>query len=172
MHWKFPSTKFIKEDYDQFVPADFKEKMLALDSSYESEEENPLKKLEEQEAVEFYNMVRSIFSSANINLKNEQLYSPLLEALIKNYSNKLSKREDNSFTNNSRRNSNWNLTMKVGPIPKFKSLQTQLLDLKSSQQLGEGMIFKENKPKKVKILCNLNRNLYLKSQKQNISSMK
>lgn len=62
---------------------------LWRDSSYEEEEENPLKKLEEIEAKEFYNMVRSIFSSANISLKNEQLYSPLLEALIKNYSNKL-----------------------------------------------------------------------------------
>lgn len=83
MHCKFPSTKFIKEDFDKFIPTDFKEKMLAMDSSYESEEENPLKKLEEEEAIEFYNMVRSIFNSANINLKNEQLYSPLLESLIK-----------------------------------------------------------------------------------------
>jgi len=43
--------------------------MLCRDSSYESEDENPMKKLEEDEAKDFYNMVRSIFNSANINLK-------------------------------------------------------------------------------------------------------
>lgn len=89
MHAKFPSTRFIREDFEDFIPSDFKNKMLCRDSSYESEDDNPLKKLEEEEAKEFYNMVRSIFNSANISLKNEQLYSPLLEALIKNYSNKL-----------------------------------------------------------------------------------
>lgn len=66
--------------------------MLSLDSSYESEDDNPLKALEAKEAAEFYNMVRAIFNSANINIKNEQLYSPILEALIKNYSNKLKKK--------------------------------------------------------------------------------
>lgn len=69
MQTRFPSSKFIKEDFDDFVPNNFKTKLLAMDSSYESDEENPLKKLEDQEAREFYNMVRSIFNSANINLK-------------------------------------------------------------------------------------------------------
>lgn len=69
MHAKFPSTKFIKEDFDDFIPDEFKEKLLCLDSSYESDEENPIKKLEEEEAKDFYNMVRSVFSSANISLK-------------------------------------------------------------------------------------------------------
>ena len=69
MQSKFPSTKYIKEDFEDFVPNEFKDKLLGRDSSYESEEENPLNKLEKKEANEFYNMVRSIFNSANISLK-------------------------------------------------------------------------------------------------------
>ena len=57
MQCKFPSTKHIKHDYDKFVPKEFKEKLLDVDSSYESED-NPLLQLEKEEIKEFYNMVR------------------------------------------------------------------------------------------------------------------
>ena len=56
-HWKFPSTKNIKHDYNEFVPKDFRDKLLDIDSSYESED-NPLLQMEKEEITEFYNMVR------------------------------------------------------------------------------------------------------------------
>jgi len=77
-------------------------KLLSRDSSFESEEENPIYKLEKEEANEFYNMVRNIFNSANISLNNEQLYSPLLEALIKNYSKRLTNTKKGELSPNNR----------------------------------------------------------------------
>lgn len=143
MQWRFPSTKYIKEDFDKFVPVDFKEKMLARDSSYESEEENPLRKLQEQEAKEFYNMVRSIFNSANINLKNEQLYSPLLEALIKNYSKRLqSRRPNNDYEPESAKETS-PAVLPTSSTLKYTPIQTQLLDLASSRSLGDGITNKK-----------------------------
>lgn len=154
MHTKFPSTKYIKEDFDDFVPNDFKDRMLARDSSFESEEENPLGKLEEEEAKEFYNMVRSIFSSANISLKNEQLYSPLLEALIKNYSKRLKLREKQGKVTS--RESGRTVTSRINtlrepkPVPKHKHFQAQLLDLKTSSGLTDGWVLPRSPTKTVK----------------------
>jgi hypothetical protein len=146
MYSKNPSMKYIKEDFDEFVPMDFKKTMLAMDSSYEEEEENPLKLLEEEEAKEFYNMVRSIFNSANINLKNEQLYSPLLEALIKNYSKRLSNKERFKTGHGVRpiHEKGGNLTDRdhlyhnKSPVERHQPTQIKLLDMNSLSSLGKG----------------------------------
>ena len=57
MQTKFPSTKNIKHDFNKFVPREFKDKLLDIDSSYESDD-NPLLQMEKEEINQFYNMVR------------------------------------------------------------------------------------------------------------------
>jgi hypothetical protein len=83
---RFPSTKLLKQDFNDFIPLEFKSKFKDTSSNEDSSENKLINELEEEEKDDFYTMVRSIFNSANINLKDEVLYSPLLEALIKNYS--------------------------------------------------------------------------------------
>ncbi|CAI2360022.1 unnamed protein product [Moneuplotes crassus] len=139
MHTKFPSTKFIKEDFDEFVPDCFKDRILNHDTSYESEEENPMHRLKKEEANEFYNIVRNIFSSANISLKNEQLYSPFLEALIKNYSVRLSNiNNENSNSKKLEKKETYAGSMSpMSPGFKYQTKQVHLLDMKSSRSISE-----------------------------------
>jgi hypothetical protein len=130
----------VKEDFDDFVPERFKDKLLDRDHSFESEEESLLKKLEEEESKEFYNMVRSIFSSANISLKDEELYSPLLEALIKNYSkrNIKDKHVASPKEHTQKVTSRINTLKEPTPVRKYNHIQAQLLDFKSIKTLTDG----------------------------------
>lgn len=151
MQHKFPSTKYIKEDFEKFIPEGFKNKILNPDSSYESEEENPMNKLQEEETHEFYNIVRNIFSSANISLNNEQLYSPFLEALIKNYSkrlNHLSTGKPGPKRVLRKATSRLNLPAN-SPNFKYEKRQVHLLDMKSSKSINEIWTQKDIKARSV-----------------------
>ncbi|CAI2359668.1 unnamed protein product [Moneuplotes crassus] len=147
LHSKFPSTKFVKEDYDKFIPECFKNKILSPDSSNSSEEENPMKKLKKEEANEFYNIVRSIFNSANVSLNNEQLYSPFLEALIKNYSARLSHITKDP-PNQRKIKRKESLTMTIpgeSPEMKYRTAQLHLLDMRSSLEMHENRAMQDRK---------------------------
>lgn len=112
-----------------------------------------MKKLKKEEANEFYNIVRSIFNSANVSLKNEQLYSPFLEALIKNYSARLNHitKDPPNLRKIKRKESLTMMTPGESPRMKYNATQLHLLDMRSSLEMHENRAKQERKDREVNI---------------------